>query len=508
MPIPILLSVSVLLFTAFCRAQTNTPNPHFLTLQQAIEAALVNNRAIQIERINPDIARMTLRASWGYYDPLLTFDTRKENLSETGAFDPLNPGLESGFTVESDEVRGTLAGVLPSGLTYNIGSRYVHSAGSRNFLNFDSYRLDGLVTMQQPLLKNFWIDQPRYAIRVNRRNVQISEAGVRFVAIDVINQVQQAYYDLVAAWENLRVQSDLLTARQQFLQGIERQVELGSLTVLEQRVASSQHASVQTDLIVASNTLALAANTLKTLMGITATNWTQDVYVPVDRLTVMPETFDLVTSWQRGLAHRPDLLQLVKGVENADLGVKFRKNQLFPSLDIFGAYGRRGGSSVSAFPPLQPDAPFSEAFDQVTRGDAPNDIIGLMLSFPLTRSAERANYRASKEVRQQAQLLVKQREELVLREISDAMHNARFSYDRVQAARRAADFALSALKAEEEKLQAGKSSVMFVLQNQADLAASRTVEVEARQQYNRALSQLRFAEGTILDQHHIVFDFP
>ena len=501
-----LASLFVVSFSGF--TQPAAPTPHFLTLQQAIDSALMNNRTIQIERINPQIARLSLRAAWGYYDPVLTADARKENLSESGVFDPMNPGLDRGFTSESEDVKGGLTGFLPSGMTYSLQSRYVHSSGSRDLLNFDSYRFDvGAVVLQQPLLKNFWIDQPRYTIRVSKRNVEISEAGARFVAMDVINQVQQGYFDLVAAWENLRVQHDLLTARERFLHGIQRQVELGTLTVLEQRVAASEHAVVQTSLIQASNTLALAANNLKTLMGITGTNWTQDFYVPVDRLTVISESFDLPESWQRGLARRPDLLQLTKGLENAQLGVKYRRNQLFPSLDIVGAYGRKGGSSVSAFPPVQPEASFTDAYDQVARGDAPSDMIGLVFSVPLSRTSERANYRASKEVRKQAELQVKQREELVLREVSDAMHTARFSYDRVQAARRAAEFAEAALKAEEEKLQGGKSSIIFVLQLQADLADSRATEVQAKQEYNRALSQLRFAEGTILDQHAIMFEF-
>jgi outer membrane protein len=488
-------------------AQTNESRTHFLTLREAINAALVNNRALQIERINPEIARMTLRASYGYYDPILLSQARQENITELGAFDPANPGLESGFTTESDVITGGLFGFLPSGLTYNLSANYGHSTGSRNFLNFDSYRLGGSIYLQQPLLKNFWIDAPRYAIRVNKRNLQISEAGVHFVAMDVINLVQQGYYDLVFAWENLRVLQNLLNTRQQFLRGIQRQVEVGTLTVLEERVAASQHANVQTLVISASNTLALAANSLKTLMGLTGTNWTQAFYVPVDRLPLLPETFDLATSWQRGLARRPDLLQLIKGTENADLNVKFRHNQLFPSLDVFGSYGRRGASSVQAFPPDQPRAPLSEAWRQLERPDAPSDMIGVMLSFPLTRTFDRANYRASKELKKHAELMVKQREELILREISDAIHTASFSYDRVHAAREATEFAAAALKAEEEKLQGGKSSIIFVLQLQADLATAQSAEIQARQDYNRAISQLHFAEGTILDEHRIVLEF-
>jgi len=59
-------------------------------------------------------------------------------------------------------------------------------------------------------LKNLWIDLPRYTIQADKRNLQTSEAGVYFVAMDVINQVQRAYYVLVFAWENLIVQEKLI----------------------------------------------------------------------------------------------------------------------------------------------------------------------------------------------------------------------------------------------------------------------------------------------------------
>jgi outer membrane protein len=501
----------VLAITLWCAASLHAEIDNLpiqlLTLREAVDAALLNNRTLQIERINPEMARMTLRASYGYYDPLFLSQARKENVTESGAFDPANPGLETGFSSESSVVNGGLVGFLPTGLSYNLSGGYAHSTGSRNLLNFDSYRLVASIYLQQPLLKNFWIDAPRYVIQINRRNLQISEAGVHFVAMDTINLVQQAYFDLVFAWENLRIQSDLLTAREQLLHGIQRQVEVGTLTVLEEKVAASQHAAVQTTLITASNTLALAGNNLKTLMGFTGTNWTEKFFVPVDRMVALPEPLDLATSWQRGLARRPDLLQLTKALENADSTVKFRRNQLFPSLDLIGSYGRRGASSVQAFPPDRPRAPFSEALGQLERADAPSDMIGIVFSVPLTRTLERANYRTSKQLKKQSELLVKQREELILREVSDAIHIARFSYDRVHAARRATEFAKSALQAEEEKLKAGKSSIIFVLQLQADLAASQAAEVQAKQEYNRAISQLRFAEGTLLDHNNIVVEF-
>lgn len=502
------LAFAICSLVSSARAETaTTPNVQKLTLRDATQAALLNNRMLQIERINPEVARMDIKAAYGYYDPLLVLQGRRENVSDSGAFDPANPAVDSGFESESDVANLGLTGFLPSGLTYNLGGTYGHSRGSRNFLNFDSFRVNASIYLQQPLLKNSWIDLPRLTIRVNKRNLQISEHGVHFVAMSVLNLVHQGYYDLAAASENLQVQHELLSMRQQFLNGIQKQIEFGKMTILEQRVAESQLAKVRTDLIASSNAVALAANQLRNVMGVTATNWTEDWITPGDNLTVVSQTFDRTESSQRGLSLRPDLGQMNKSLESAELARRFHRNQLFPSLDVIGSYGRRGASSVQAFPPDEPTASRGDAFDQIARGEAPSDMIGLIFSVPLTRTAERANYRASKELKKQAELLVKQKEEIILREVSDAIHNARYSLDRYRAARESTDFARNALKAEEDKLAGGKSDINFVLQFQQDLAAAQAVEINAKHDYLKAVSQLYFAEGSILERNNIHVEF-
>jgi outer membrane protein TolC len=482
---------------------TNQTRVQPLPLRQAIHIALGNNRLLQIEQINPEIQRASLSDAYGFYDPVFVAQADRERTSDTGGFDPADPSADVAFQTESEVLRMGLTGFLPSGLSYTLGADYAHSTGSRDFLNIDAYRLTGTVLLRQPLLKNFWIDAPRLTIRVNRNNVKISEYGVRFVAMEVINQVRQAYYELAFAWSNLRVQQDLLQTRSDFLRGIRRQIEVGTITVLEEKLAQSQEATVKTTLINASNQVVLASNGLKTLLGYTATNWADGLLVPADSLLILPEPFDLPSSWQRGLTYRPDLAQLVREVDNANLNVKYRRNQLFPSLDIIGGYGRRGSSSLSVFPPDTATASFSEAFGQIERGDNPSDMVGLILSFPLSRTSERANFRASKHLKSQALLRVKEKEEMVLREVSDAIETARSSYERVHAAREASQFAEDALRAEEQKLLSGKSSAFLVLQLQSDLSIARTAELLAKRDYNQALAQLHFAEGTILDHEKI-----
>ena len=194
-------------------------------------------------------------------------------------------------------------------------------------------------------------------------------------------------------------------------------------------------------------------------------------------------------------------------LENAALTVRFRRNQLFPTLNVIGSYGLRGADAIQAFPPDDPKASRSLAFQQIEDQTTPNSMVGVLFSIPITSTAERANYAASKELKEQAELLVKQKEELILREIADAVDQARYSFQRAESARKAARFAAEALEAEEQKLRGGTGSIFFVLQAQTDLALAQVTELAAKRDYNKALSQLYFTEGTLLERHRINFQF-
>jgi outer membrane protein TolC len=76
-------------------------------------------------------------------------------------------------------------------------------------------------------------------------------------------------------------------------------------------------------------------------------------------------------------------------------------------------------------------------------------------------------------------------------------------FDQIGSTRKARTYAEAALAAEEKKLQNGLSTSFFVLQLQETLTAARTAEVEALADYNRAVTQLSFAEGTILQRHRL-----
>ena len=469
-----------------------------VSLRECIKTALLNNRALQIERINPKIAQSTLASSFGYYDPLITSQLDQENATDTGGFDPIDFSRDAVYSARSEVMRSGITGYLPSGLNYSLTADYAYSYGNRNLLNFESYKVTGGATVKQPLLKNLWIDSQRMLIRVNRKNLKITELGVQYLTMDVINQVQQAYYELVCAHANYEIQLRLIEIKTGLLNGIRDQLSAGTSTVIEEKQAASQVARVQADLITASHEMHLAENVLKTLMGYNSTNWVQQRLLPKDRLVAIPEQLDLLESWKTGILLRPDYAQLKQDLEKADINLKYRRNQLFPSLDLIAGYGRRGASAMQTIPPLSARASASEAFNQFADSAAPSDMIGIIFSMPLTRKTERENFRTSQNLRKQADLRIREKEELIFREISDALNAVQSGWQRVAATQRASEAAREALEAEEAKLKAGKSNVYFVLQLQTDLSAAETSAVRAKTDYCKSLSQLHFNQGTLL----------
>lgn len=478
-----------------------------ISLQECIQRALVNNRELQIQRFNPDIARMTLEGSYGFYDPVLMSDVRHSATTDSGGYNPRSLKRDAVYDAENYLVDLSISGELPIGMRYEIAGDYQNTWGTANSRWAESFSAGAGISVQQNLLKNFWTDNARTTIQVNKRNLKITELGVEYLTMDIINRVTEAYYNLIYAHGFVKVQEKLLEVQQRFYEENKRKVEVGTLAPLEEKLAQSQVARVQADLLSSRNAVALAENNLKTLLGDDFLSSAGTTLTPSDALVVVPEQFDVHSSWQYGVAHRPDLAQLRLDIEKADLDLKYRYNQLFPSLALVAGYGLKGSDqyreSSDLLVPSQLDPSSAGAFGELRSRSSPNDLLGVIFSMPLSRTAERANYKASKLRKQQAQVLVKQREELVLREIDDAIKSAITSLEKVTATREAVEYARAALDAEEKKLAAGKSTTYVVLQLQSDLATAAAAEIRAKADYNIAVSRLNFYEGRTLDRHKI-----
>jgi outer membrane protein TolC len=307
-----------------------------------------------------------------------------------------------------------------------------------------------------------------------------------------ITAVEQAYYNLIFARENVKVQETALQLADRLLWENRKRVEVGQLAPLDEKQAESQVAASRADLLATQRALDVQENILKSLITDNYTAWHALRLVPAENLVAVPGIVNLQESWDRAMRQRPDLLQARLDLQRNEINLRLDRNQRLPQLDLVGQYGYSGTGQE-----------FHGAFGQIRDRENPFWYYGATLSYPLGNRAARGNYRASKAFREQSELLLKQREQGILIEVDDAVKLVQTNFERVEATRQARLFAEAALEAEQKKLESGKSTSFFVLQFQRDLTTARFQEIRALAEYNNALAQLALREGTTLDRHQI-----
>ena len=471
-----------------------------VTLDEAISMALQNNYDVQIARYNPDISRFNLEGSYAIYEPSLGFRYQHSYRSPPGRINPETRLVEPSGETETDAFVGgpLISGYAPSGLTYDldfslVGSEFTDPGDdNRPGSTEEQYQSAAGISLRQPLLRNFWIDQPRATIMINKKRLQISEWLLRQQLILTISAVENAYYDLIRARENIKVQRAALDYNNQLLRENKKRVEVGALAPLDEKQAEAEVARGVAALLQTEQTYAVALNNLKNLILQDFANWSTVVFDPVETLVAVPAHPDLPESWRRGLTMRPELQQLKLDLEAQDINLKFLRNQLWPQLDLFGSYGRSGRNTS-----------YGRAADDLTEELNPEHTYGVILSIPLGNRAARSSVKAARASRQQSLLDYKALEQTIMVQIDNAIKLLQSQHQQVEATRQARLFAQDALAAEQKKYENGKSTSFNVLLFQRDLTRSRFEEISALAEYNKALSALSAQEGTTLQRHNL-----
>jgi outer membrane protein TolC len=467
-----------------------------LSLSECVTAAVEHNFDVKIERQNVAIARHQLAGAYGEFDPRVRMQATRGNTLTPAGFDEENRRFLATET-EQDHIFGGIDGLLPTGLQYDLTTSLTDSSG----VGPDAYGMDqpfentrggAGIELRQPLLKNLWIDVARVTIQVNRKQLRISELALRTQLMTVIGQVEAAFYDLLQARESVKVQLEALALAERLVAANRERIRQGVMAALDEKQAEAQASAQRSLLLSAQRAVGLQENVLKSLLSDHFANW-QDISIqPAGELGAAAPQVQRNESWERGLSLRPDLLQAREEVARRGVIVKFRRNQLFPQLDAVGSYGHSAS-----------EAEFSGAFEQIRHGSSPFHSYGLEMTVPLTRKFERESHQISRREQEKAELQLRQLEQDVLLQIDDAVKVVEVNYERVATTRQAREFAEIALQAEQTKMENGRSTSFFVLQLQRDLTTSRSEEIRALAEYNKALSQLALREGTMLARHKI-----
>ena len=382
-------------------------------------------------------------------------------------------------------------------------------------------------TLTQHLLQGFGFAANTRFIRIAKNNRELSDVAFRLQIITTVNQIQTMYWDLVYAYENVRVQKESLAFAEKTLSDTKKQVEIGSLAPIEVVRSQSTVAQDQQALTVALTNLQLEQLLMKNALSRTLRDQTlagADV-IPTSTMEV-PEsepvqpTQDLVGD---ALRHRADLVESRIQLNTTEISNKAVRNALLPSLDLFAYYGGAGvggsqnASNLCANLPIElqgfgcatsptPTVSYGSTLNQLVNSTAPDKGVGLQLSIPLRNRAAQAVQIRSELEYQQAQMRLQQIENQISIEVRNAQFGVEQNRASVDSAKAAVDYAKQSLDAEQKKYQFGTSTTTLVLQTQSALATAESTLMSAMAAYEKSRVELDRAVGTTLDHAGIDID--
>jgi len=374
--------------------------------------------------------------------------------------------------------------------------------------------------LTQHLLQGFGFVPNTRFIRIAKNNREISDVAFRLQITSSVDQIENMYWDLVYAYENVRVQQEQLAFAQKTLSDNRKQVEIGTLAPIEVVRAQSTVASNQQTLTLALTNLELEQLLMKNAISRTLVDpaLADAEVIPTSTMELSAQealvpTQDLVND---ALSHRPELAEARINLSNTDISNKAIRSALLPSLDLFAYYGGAGlgGSAnpgyICAVDPSfctpgatsytgPPPVSYGATLNQLVNSSAPDKGIGLSLNIPLRNRAAQATQVRSEFEYRQAQLRLQQIENQVRIEVRNAQFGVQQNRASVASAQAAVDLARQSLDAEQKKYALGASTSTLVLQNNAAMTQAEVTLVSAKALYEKAEVELDRAIGLLLD---------
>ena len=276
-------------------------------------------------------------------------------------FDPSLTGAIQGERAATPEASTIFYGVpvlTQNTNTYNFGYTQGFSTGTLASVTFNNTYLTNnsfyqLVNptldpsfrfqLRQHLLQGFGFDPNLRYIRIARNNRELSDVVFRWQIITTVSQVENIYWDLVTAYEAVKVNERQLQYAEKILSDDQEQVRIGTMAPITLAQAQSGVASAKQNLIDAQTNLQLEQLLMKNaitknledpiLAG--APVIPTDTLKPNEQYEVRPVQ-DLIAEALQG---RLEIAQQRIQLTNYEITRKSLKNALLPTLDVYAFYG-------------------------------------------------------------------------------------------------------------------------------------------------------------------------
>lgn len=459
-----------------------------LTLRQVIRLTLERNLNLHAEQFDTRASQAAVRREYGLYDPrlLVEFATgeSRQQINQQ-AFDDFEN--RSRFTL----LDLSLAQQLPSGGELTLGfdnQRNEEKESPFPGIN-PAYESELALQLTQPLMKGFGrsVAEQDILFAINDRQVAIQD--LREVAFALLTEVRDAYYELLRLRDNLRFREISVALAQKILNEASARVRAGVLPpvdILEAEFGLKERQRLQLD---AEREYHDGLDRLALLMSSP-----RPLAIAEESLGRPVIAVDEELGVQQALDKRPDLQRRIRQLERLDLEQRLARNDLLPGLDLTASYSHKG---------LGDD--YNDDLDDIGRGDYPNWLVGLSLSYPLGNRTARYEHRRTLLRIKGRQAELGQLQEEIRTEIRAAIRLLEVNNKKIEVATSGQVFAEEKLRILLKRQEVGLATIRDVLEGEEDLAQARTDQVAALADYNKAITRYLQVSGQLLEADGVRF---
>ncbi|MGC8578932.1 MAG: TolC family protein [bacterium] len=321
------------------------------------------------------------------------------------------------------------------------------------------------------LLTNF--GQRLYAIRAQQKAVESSRYNEQTTKADVIFNVTQGYYGLLAAQHLSDVAAKVQEKSKTHLEQAKAFFEVGRVSRIDVATAETNYANARLNMITAKNNVELAMVNLLNAMGLKNTNTTISI---LDTMTQTTNDTDFQTAIQTAMDNRSEIKSLYATLESIKASERSTLASNLPSIIGTGGYSWAGYQTPLTW----------------------NWAIGLGVQFPIFSGFNTyGRYEELKARQRNAEAQLDVLKQGIVLQVKQAVLNLQQAKDSIIASKKAMDSAKLNLELAEERYATGAGSIIELTDAETMFASTSAVYIQTIYQYNIAIAQLERAEGII-----------
>jgi outer membrane protein len=500
------------------------PNVLPISLEHSVMLALENNMDIKVERLTPLIREEEVRG-------------------ETGVFFAPRMSLEAGTDWSKKPAGSVLAGAQISktrNLDVNTGMSMRSITGGAVSLDFRNkryennsvfqiydpqYTADLALTFTHPLLKNFGVGLNGIRIKVARNNAEISKYQLKAMVTNLVVEVQQTYWDLVLAMNDLATRRRALEVAQHLHKRTTEMVAGGRLPTIALLQAEAAVLERELDVVAGENAFEDNQAHLKALLNLDMVSTSAEyTLVPTDPPLLEPKRVSAAEGLKSALAKRPELFQAKLDQESRMLRVKFARNQQLPEINFVGSVGLSGLGGIPTSNPLTTitvrgvpvvsllpgglgvdtfEGGYEDALGKLVSGDFLSYKVGFSVQIPLGNQVARSELARARLEVEKSRITLQTLEQKIALEVESVARAINSRMKAIEGAKSLRHLAERKLEMAQKGLELGVSSVTDVLEAQKNLSLAQRDELKTVIEYNKILVLWEKTTSTALERFPI-----